>query len=102
MDAVGRARSFIPVIIFVSLAGAIVSGIWAPTAGAPRSPIVRGHEVIFLAQGDPSDPPRIVADFNGWEGAAMTTSADGRTYTLRVTLDPAARIEYLIAYRARF
>ena len=52
--------------------------------------------------GDPSDPPRIVADFNGWEGGAMTPSADGRTYTLRVILHPAARIEYLIAYRSRF
>jgi enterochelin esterase-like enzyme len=58
--------------------------------------------VTFVAAGDPSDPPRIVADFNGWEGGAMTPSADRRTYTLRVTLDPAARIEYLIAYRGRF
>ena len=32
----------------------------------------------------------------------MTPSADRRTFTLRVTLDPAARIEYLIAYRGRF
>lgn len=32
----------------------------------------------------------------------MTASADRRTYTLRVRLDPAARIEYLIAYRGRF
>ena len=32
----------------------------------------------------------------------MAPSADGRTFTLQVTLDPAARIEYLIAYRNRF
>ena len=32
----------------------------------------------------------------------MAPSEDGRTYTLRVTLDPAARIEYLIAYKNRF
>src|SRR5688572_33445860 len=32
----------------------------------------------------------------------MTPSRDGRTFTLRLTLDPAARVEYLIAYRDRF
>src|SRR5713226_3186860 len=29
------------------------------------SPIVRGDEVTFVVVGDPSNPPRIVADFNG-------------------------------------
>jgi len=66
------------------------------------SPLVRGGDVIFVADGDPADPPRIVGDFNGWEGGRMTPSADGRTYTLRVALEPAARIEYLVAYRDRF
>jgi enterochelin esterase-like enzyme len=66
------------------------------------SPVVRGRDVTFVAVGEPSDPPRIVADFNGWERGDMIPSADGRTYTLHVTIDPAARIEYLIAYRDRF
>src|SRR5262245_11984379 len=66
------------------------------------APIVRGSDVTFVAAGDRSDPPRIVADFNGWTGSEMTPSADGRTFTLSVSLDPAARIEYLIAYRDRF
>ncbi len=79
-----------------ALAGAALLGLLQ----AP--PIIRGRDVTFLADGDPSDPPRIVADFNGWEGGAMTPSRDGRSYTLRVSLDPAARIEYLIAYRNRF
>jgi len=64
--------------------------------------IVSGREVTFIVEGDLTDPPRIVADFNGWEGGAMAPSPDGRTFTLHVTLDPAARIEYLIAYRDRF
>ncbi len=64
--------------------------------------MVRSGDVTFVASGDPSDPPRIIADFNGWNGGEMTPSADGRTFTLHVTLDPAARIEYLIAYRNRF
>jgi enterochelin esterase-like enzyme len=64
--------------------------------------MVRGNEVTFVAVGDPSNPPRIVADFNGWEGGAMTPTEDGRTYTLKTTLDAAARIEYLVAYNDRF
>ena len=79
----------------------VVGAVVAAAAQAAPSPIVRGGEVTFVATGDPSDPPRIVGDFNGWEGGAMTPSAGGR-YMLRVTLDPAARIEYLIAYRDRF
>jgi len=67
------------------------------------TPIVNGRDVTFVAAGDPADPPRIVADFNGWDPAAgaMKRSADG-LYALRVRLDPSARIEYLIAYNDRF
>jgi enterochelin esterase family protein len=82
-------------------AGAAVALVSA-AAAVQSSPIVSGQNVTFVAAGDPSDPPRIVADFNGWEGGDMTPAGDGRTYSLRVTLDPAARIEYLIAYRNRF
>src|SRR5215471_10863570 len=82
----------------LGVAIAILSG----AATVQPTPIVRVDAVQFVAAGTPSDPPRIVADFNGWEGGDMTPSGDGRTYTLRVTLDPAARIEYLIAYRDRF
>lgn len=67
------------------------------------APIVNGREVTFIAAGTAADPPRIVADFNGWDAHAgtMKPSADG-LYTLQVQLDPAARIEYLIAYNDRF
>ena len=67
------------------------------------TPYVDGRNVTFVAAGDPSDPPRIVADFNGWNpsAGAMRRAGPGR-YELRVRLDPAARIEYLIAYRDRF
>ena len=76
-----------------------------PAALRPAvAPVVEGGEVTFVAGGDPSDPPRIVADFNGWNAAEGTMERDGATglYRLRVRLDPAARIEYLIAYRERF
>jgi len=66
------------------------------------APVVSERDVTFVVAGNLADPPRIVADFNGWEGGTMTPSPDGRTFTLRVPLDPAARIEYLIAYRNRF
>lgn len=67
------------------------------------TPIVNGRDVTFVAAGTAADPPRIVADFNGWDAHAggMTRAADG-IYTLHVRLDPAARIEYLIAYNERF
>jgi enterochelin esterase-like enzyme len=74
----------------------------AEAAEQRRRPIVDDRDVTFVAEGNLADPPRIVGDFNGWEGGAMTPSPDGRTFTLRVTLDPAARIEYLVAYRDRF
>jgi enterochelin esterase-like enzyme len=81
----------------LAMASAIANGQDPPT------PYVDGRDVTFVAAGDPSDPPRIVADFNGWEPAAgtMRQARPGR-YELRVQLDPAARIEYLISYRDRF
>jgi enterochelin esterase-like enzyme len=72
----------------------------APSMAQRAAPPV---DVTFVADGDPADPPRIVADFNGWDPAAgaMTRDSTG-VYTLHAHLDPAARIEYLIAYRDRF
>jgi len=84
------------------VAAAVVISLGSAGAAGQRSPSVRGSEVTFTVAGDASDPPRIVADFNGWDRGVMTPSGDGRFYTLRVTLDPAARIEYLVAYRGRF
>jgi len=73
------------------------------TDQARPTPYVDGRDVTFVAAGVPSDPPRIVADFNGWDPSAGVMRQAGRgRYELRVRLDPAARIEYLIAYRDRF
>ena len=30
------------------------------------TPVIEGNEAIFVAQGDPSTPPRILGDFNAW------------------------------------
>jgi enterochelin esterase-like enzyme len=90
----------------VALASLVVAGrhsSWHAEAAEQGTRLIRsGREVTFIVEGNPTDPPRIVADFNGWDGGTMTPSPDGRTFTLQVTLDPAARIEYLIAYRDRF
>ena len=75
---------------------------WLWTLAALGTILVGERDVTFVAEGSLADPPRIVGDFNGWEGGGMTPSPDGHSFTLRVTLDPAARIEYLIAYRDRF
>ena len=81
---------------------AVIAALACAGATFQCSPLVRGNTVVFVAVGTPADPPRIVADFNGWSGGHMRPSSDGRTYTLEVALDPAARIEYLIAYKDRF
>ena len=80
-----------------------IASIVAVVAQNAAAPIVGGRDVTFVATGDPSDPPRLVADFNGWDPAAgtMTRGSDG-AYRLTARLDPAARIEYLFAYRDRF
>ena len=67
------------------------------------TPYIDGRDVTFVAAGEPADPPRIAADFNGWDPSAgvMTRGSDS-LYRLRVRLEPSARIEYLIAYRERF
>src|SRR3989304_10336291 len=35
---------------------------------AGGTPIVEGTTAIFLAEGDPARPPRLVGDWNGWGG----------------------------------
>ena len=42
------------------------------------TPYVDGRTVTFVAAGDPSDPPRIVADFNGWDPTAGSMTLVGR------------------------
>ncbi|MGH9349752.1 MAG: alpha/beta hydrolase [Vicinamibacterales bacterium] len=83
----------------------VIVGLWSFVgAGQDRAtPYVDGRDVTFVASGDPSDPPRVAADFNGWDPSAgvMTRRGTG-LYELRLRLHPAARIEYLIAYRNRF
>jgi hypothetical protein len=39
---------------------------------------VDGRTVTFVTAGDPSDPPRIVADFNGWDPSAGAMRPAGR------------------------
>ena len=71
------------------------------------TPVVEGDEAIFVAQGEPSTPPRILGDFNAWgrnddgpvESAGMMTSVDGTNwYYLRRSFREDARIEYAIVY----
>jgi hypothetical protein len=69
---------------------------------AGGTPIVEGTTVIFLAEGDPARPPRLVGDWNGWgEGEAGAKAAGlerlGRTrfFFRRVELPRDARVEYL-------
>ncbi len=68
-------------------------------------PIVDGDRVIFLVQGDPAHPPRIVGDLNGWGAHGDSTDASAgrmsrlgasRWFELQATAAPASRLEYLV------
>ena len=71
------------------------------------TPLVEGEQAIFVAQGEPSDPPRIVGDLNGWgrndegpiESAGSMTPIEGTDWHyLRKDFQQDARIEYAIVY----
>lgn len=70
---------------------------------AGGTPIIEGTTAFFLVEGEPAAPPRIVGDFNRWgEGEAGVKSSrlerlgSTRFFFLRVELQPAARVEYLV------
>ncbi len=69
------------------------------------TPVVEGNEAIFLAQGEPSTPPRILDDFNAWgrnddgpvaSAGAMTPIGGTDWYYLRRDFQEDARIEYSV------
>lgn len=71
---------------------------------AGGTPVVEGTTAIFLVEGDPESPPRLVGDWNGWgEGEAGAKAArlgrlgSTRFFFRRVELPRDARVEYLIA-----
>jgi enterochelin esterase-like enzyme len=70
---------------------------------AGGTPLVEGSDAVFLAEGDPGAPPRVIGDFNGWgEGPESANSsrmerlASTRFFLRRVPLLPAARVQYLL------
>ena len=71
---------------------------------AGGTPIVEGTTAIFLAEGDPARPPRLVGDWNGWgegEGGGKAGELERlgttRFFFRRVELPREARVEYLFA-----
>ena len=75
---------------------------------AGGTPIIEGSTAVFLVEGDPGAPPRIVGDFNGWgegkagaAGATLERLGSTRYFFRRVELPMTARIEYLVASGGR-
>jgi hypothetical protein len=73
---------------------------------AGSAPLIEGDTVVFLAEGDPGRPPRIVGDFNAWGkdtppdpafSGTMTRIEGTEWYYARMRVDRGARIQYLIA-----
>jgi len=79
------------------------AGVREFVARAGGTPVVEGTDAIFLVEGDPSSPPRVLGDFNDWGGesgrdaAPLERLAKSRSFFLRVPLPADARVEYLIA-----
>jgi enterochelin esterase-like enzyme len=75
---------------------------------ARGTPLVEGTTAIFLVEGDPASPPRIVGDFNAWaEGEAGAAASrlerlgSSRFFFRAVELPPQARVEYLVVVGGR-
>lgn len=97
-----------------SQAASLTARVHQIEAGTASSPLVseqprRGSPTVtFLAKSDGDVPPRIVSDVTGWGERAngsfdytvgkMTRVAGTSWYSLETTVEPYARIEYLIAY----
>jgi enterochelin esterase-like enzyme len=71
---------------------------------AGGTPVVEGSTAIFIVEGDPQAPPRVLGDFNNWgEGEAGARAAvlerlgSSRYFFRRVSLPTDARVEYLTA-----
>lgn len=68
------------------------------------TPLVEGSSAVFVVSGDPTFPPRVIGDWNNWakdeaglEASRLERLGHTRFFFRRVTLDPAARVEYLVA-----
>ena len=75
---------------------------------ARGTPLVEGTSAIFLVEGDPASPPRIVGDFNAWgEGEAGAAASrlerlgSSRFFFRTVELPWQARVEYLVVVEGR-
>jgi enterochelin esterase family protein len=75
---------------------------------AGATPIVEGSTAVFLVEGDPAAPPRLVGDWNAWgdsergaEGSRLERLGATRFFFRRVELPRAARLEYRIAVGGR-
>jgi len=69
-------------------------------AARGATPWLEPGGALFLAEGNPAAPPRVIGDFNGWdaesERSAMRRVGDSRLFALRAEIPADARIEYRI------
>jgi enterochelin esterase family protein len=73
-------------------------------ASAGGTPIIEGGTAVFVVEGDPVAPPRVVGDWNAWgegdtglEASRLERLGSSAFFFRRVELPRAARVEYLIA-----
>lgn len=67
------------------------------------TPLREAGGALFLAEGDPDSPPRLIGDFNGWgerrDGTEMRRVGETRLFALRVPIAQDARVEYRLEHR---
>jgi enterochelin esterase family protein len=71
---------------------------------AGATPVVEGSTAVFIVEGDPATPPRLVGDWNAWgngergaEESRLERLGATRFFFRRVELPRSARLEYRIA-----
>lgn len=64
------------------------------------TPLREADGALFLAEGDPASPPRLIGDFNGWgerrAESEMRRVGESRLFALRLPIADDARVEYRI------
>jgi enterochelin esterase family protein len=64
----------------------------------PSNPVIRGNQVTISIPAPEGVVPSVTGDFTAWTPMPASPAARGNWYTYSTTLEPDARVEYLIVF----
>lgn len=64
----------------------------------PPNPVVQGNHVTLYIESEQGITPNVTGDFTAWKPIAATPMARGSWFQYDTTLEPDARVEYLISF----